>query len=167
MNIPPKTYTPDLPLYNGGTGNIFNTGVYCDLDISNGSYIDYDGNIQYYDGITIPQVLISVQQTKFIVKTPIQGLNGTVKQFISNGDWVINIKGKLLGNNGVYPKALVSTLNSLYNAACSVQVNTNYLTQLGILNMVITDISLPQEMGKYSTQDFSMNALSDTPIELF
>lgn len=166
LNLP-KFVKPDDPLYSGGTGNFLNTPVYSDLDISSGEYVDYLGNVIQYNGITIPQILIHAQQTKLIIKTAIQGLNGTVKQYISDGDWIVNVKGLAMGGNGKYPAALVEQLDSILKVGGSVQVNSKYLTQFGIFNLVITDKSFPQAMGKYSQQDFEFNALSDTPIELF
>lgn len=163
----PAFVAPDAPLYSGGQSNILNTPVFSDLDISGGSYIDYTGTVIRYNGIVIPQVLMHAQQTKLIIKTPIQGLSGTVKQYISDGDWMVNVKGLALGGNSRYPASLVQALDAILKVGGSLQVNSKYLTQFGIFNLVITDKSFPQAMGKYSQQEFEFNALSDTPIELF
>lgn len=167
--IPPfaTTPVPDPPLYKGGTGNILNTPVYSDLRIASGNYIDNDGTLVSYPALLIPQVLIHAQQTKLIIKTPIQGLSGTVKQYISEGDWVINVKGLALGGNNIYPSILVDKLNQVLKAGVALQINSDYLGQFGIYNIVVTDKSFPQEAGKYSQQVFEFNALSDVPIELF
>jgi hypothetical protein len=37
---------------------------------------------------------------------------------------------------------------------------------MGIYNIVVTDYSMPQNAGGISRQDFSINAISDEPLEL-
>ena len=44
--------------------------------------------------------VIEISNTRNIVKTEIQGRDGTVKEFINNGDYQISIKGIL--SNDVY-----------------------------------------------------------------
>src|SRR5688572_7578109 len=60
--------------------------------------------------ISFDTVLFTVSQTKNIVKTAIQGRNGTVKQYISDGDYEITIRGIIDAPNGIYPKIQVENL---------------------------------------------------------
>ncbi|MEI8137589.1 MAG: DUF6046 domain-containing protein, partial [Bacteroidota bacterium] len=53
--------------------------------------------------IVIDTALFNVTQTKNIITTSIQGRNGTVKEYISLGDYNVTIKGVLTGTNGLYP----------------------------------------------------------------
>ena len=48
-------------------------------------------------GLVIPNMIIEVNQTKNIITTPIQGRDGTVKEFISRGDYLITLSGIITG----------------------------------------------------------------------
>lgn len=153
--------TSFLPTYRSYLGSY----VFSDLDIS-----PEEGNLPR---IQIPTVLFNVTQRKNIVVTPVQGRNGTVKEYISDGDFQINIKGVIAGLNGVYPNAqaqgnsnLVSDLTQVLALAKSLKVNSWYLNQFGITELVVTDYNFPQVEGQYSTQAFEISALSNTPFEL-
>ena len=47
--------------------------------------------------------LITITGSKNVIKTPIQGRNGTIKEYIAQNDYSINIKGGIFGANGVRP----------------------------------------------------------------
>ena len=156
-----KTYS-DLPSYKSKLG----TAVMSDLDIDPLK----DSGVSY---IQIPTVLFTVNQKKNIITTSVQGRNGTVKEYISDGDFTINVKGVLVGDNGKYPRVgfpsgtkggvnSVEDLTALFKLNRSVTVNSWYLRQFGITEMVITDYNFPQNEGEYSVQPFEFNAISDT-----
>lgn len=156
-----KTYS-DLPSYKSKLG----TPVMSDLDIDPLK----DSGVSY---IQIPTVLFTVNQKKNIITTSVQGRNGTVKEYISDGDFTINVKGVLVGDNGKYPRVgfpsgtkggvnSVEDLINLFKLNRSVTVNSWYLRQFGITEMVITDYNFPQNEGEYSVQPFEFNAISDT-----
>ena len=47
-----------------------------------------------YEGMTLPaSTFIEINQTKHIVKTKIAGRSGTIKEHISDGDYIIRVKG--------------------------------------------------------------------------
>jgi len=156
-----KTYS-DLPSYTSKLG----TAVMSDLDIDPLK----DSGVSY---IQIPTVLFTVNQKKNIITTSVQGRNGTVKEYISDVDFTINVKGVLVGDNGKYPRVgfpsgtkggvnSVEDLINLFKLNRSVTVNSWYLRQFGITEMVITDYNFPQNEGEYSVQPFEFNAISDT-----
>lgn len=160
-----KTYS-DLPSYKSKLG----TPVMSDLDIDPLK----DSGVSY---IQIPTVLFTVNQKKNIISTSVQGRNGTVKEYISDGDFTINVKGVLVGDNGKYPRVgfpsgtkggvnSVNDLINLFNLNRSVAVNSWYLRQFNIYSIVITDYNFPQNEGEYSVQPFEFNAISDVPFEL-
>lgn len=153
----------DLPQYKSMLG----TAVFSDLEI--------DETVNGVPPINIPTALFTVSQRKNIVTTPIQGRDGTVKEYISMGDYQVTIRGVLAGKNGIYPRnSNVSTvgqntLDDLKKALVlnkQLKVNSWYLRQFDIYYLVITDFDFPQVEGQYSTQAFSITALSDMPFEL-
>ena len=143
------------------------TPVVSNLHIQGGSYSDIYGNKINYSSIEVDTVLFNINQSRNIVKTPIQGLDGTVKEYISDGDYVINIRGIIQGQNGVYPIGELNKLVEIIQAKASLSIQSDYLQSLGIFNLVIESYSLPQDMGSQSQQVFELNCLSDTNYILF
>jgi hypothetical protein len=157
-----QTNNADAPLYRGPLG----TPVMADVTFKGGSYTDKDGNNITFDDVTLVTVLMTVSQAKKIITTEIQGRDGTVKEYIGLGDYELQIDGMLTGANGQYPTDQVLALKKVLVAPIAVEIVAKYLQNLDIFNVVINEFSLPQEAGRYSTQSFSIRALSDTPIEL-
>ncbi len=142
-------------------------------------------------GLIIPNMIIEVNQTKNIITTPIQGRDGTVKEFISRGDYVITLSGIITGKmdeeigtvrdiGNVYPQDDVNKLITICEVPDSLSVTSDFLTPFlknepragggnGIIpdtRVVITDYSIPQQIGVRDHQIFTINMLSDNPISL-
>ena len=121
------------------------------------------------DDIVLDCVLFDVAQSKTIITTPIQGFNGTVKEFISDGDYTLNIKGVINGTkNGVYPLTQAKNLFEGLKANIEIEVVSWYLNELfGITHIVITDFQLNQLQGNQTAVSYEIQAISDKPIELY
>lgn len=112
--------------------------------------------------------LIEVNQSKNIVKTSISGLNGTVKEYMSDGDYLINLKGVIIGNTA-NKRPDINVLNSLVaylNAPMAIPVVCNFLDELLINSVVIESYKLGQREGARNIIDIEISMLSDSPIEL-
>lgn len=141
------------------------TPVFTNLIIEPGSYIDNDGLTIDYEGITIDTVLMDISQSKNIVTTAIQGRNGTVKEYISDGDYMINIKGVIASNSHQYPTDEVNKLIEICKVQDALKVASSFLQLFSIHSLVIQDYSFPQ--GQIvNNQPFELRCLSDEPIEL-
>jgi hypothetical protein len=122
--------------------------------------------------ITLPTVtlgiaLLEVNQTKNIVTTSVQGRNGTIKEYISDGDFMINIKGILASNaQDTYPVDLFNALLKYCTAPVSFPASSLYLNRFGITDLVIQDYSFPQVEGMRNIQPFEIKCLSETPFEI-
>lgn len=146
------------------------TPVMGNLDIASGSYTypatDGTDKTEPYDGITIDTVLFDVNQDKNIIKTQVQGLKGSIKEYISQSDYVIKISGIITGKNGIYPHDEVQALRKILIAPVALKINSRYLTLMGIDRLVVEGYSFPQSIGSYSYQAFELNCLSDLPVPL-
>lgn len=111
-------------------------------------------------------VLITVTKPQRVIKTEIQGRDGTVKEYIGADDARITINGIITGNNGVYPKDEVARLRAWLEAPVTKPVVSWWLGNLGVDNIVVENHSIPQVQGGYSYQMFSIDAVSDFPVEL-
>ena len=130
-------------------------------------------------GLTIPNMIIEVNQTKNIITTPIQGRDGTVKEFISRGDYLITLTGIINGKmdeetgevrdiGNVYPEDDVNKLITICEVPGSLEVTSTFLGMFlkEDSNVVITNYNIPQQIGVRNFQTFTINMLSDTPINL-
>lgn len=113
-------------------------------------------------------VLINVGMSKNIIKTAIQGMNGTVKEYISDGDYTINIKGALISDikSNNYPEDEVLTLIEICKKQESIRVESGFLNRFDIDDIVIENYKLEAGEATRNIQFFDINAISDTPEEL-
>ena len=130
------------------------------------NYTLADGTERTSPAIEFEAILISVAFPRNIVKTPIQGRDGTVKEYIGEGDAQISFRGIITGKNGHYPIDEVAILKDVIKSPVPIPVMCRFLQNLDIHSVVFEDRNLEQEEGGYSYQVFSLNAISDTPQEL-
>lgn len=118
-------------------------------------------------GLRIDTVLMDISQQRNIVTTAIQGRNGTVKEYISDGDYQITVRGILVEPSPYdYPAEQVRELLRLCRVQAAVQAVSPFLQLFQIYDVVITDYQLPQLEGYQNMQPFELTCISDTPIEL-
>lgn len=161
--FPAQEYEPDPALKE----SFFGTPIWCNLKFPAGTYETLEGDIIQFEGLEIDQVLMSVSQSKNIVTTAIVGRNGTVKEYIADGDYSISIQGALASNKAdVYPVTEFANLLEILKAPVSVKVESEFLAQFDIQEIVVTNYDFPQVAGFRDLQYFSISAISDEPIEL-
>lgn len=188
-NIKPRSFILNQPLTSGGQdyqANDTDIGVggsdfeVIDLteQIDEANAIGVLGNpvfsnliLTSQDGslsLRIDTVLITVSMVKNIVKTKVSGRNGTFKEYISDGDYRVDIRGVLVSpNSQVYPRDDIQTLKDLAELPEGVQASSDFLNLFGVKNLVIEQFTFPQnENDGYNTQPFTIKALSDEPLEL-
>jgi hypothetical protein len=115
--------------------------------------------------------IVSFKQDKIMGVTRINGGNGTVKEIYGFDDWKVTINGFLIPD-GSQPQGFKNPLdqekellkwNSL---ASSIIVFGELFSLYGIKNLTITGINVDPIRGKPRIRAFTINALSDSPIEL-
>lgn len=167
-NIPGNT--PDPSLYQ----SILGTPVWSNIEFLPGQYeTNTKGVFRQYgsatdgpDRLRYEAVLITVAQEKLIVKTQIQGRNGTVKEYIGMDDFKVTVNGIISGGNGNRPTAQIAGLNKMLIAPVPIEVSCSYLQIFGINWLVLESYELPQDEGGYSYQKFSLSFCSDVQQEL-
>lgn len=153
----------DKSLYKSALG----TPVVIDLLFKSVTYTDFNKNRQVTtDEVRLQTVLCTVSRPSIIVKTQIQGRSGTVKEYISKDDYVITINGIISGKNGQYPETEALALQRIADAPVAIPVVSRFLNALEIFNIVVEDYSMPQTAGGISKQEFTINSISDDPLEL-
>lgn len=147
--------------------SLFGLPVFDVLEFDKLEYTELNGNKKSIEKFSLGTVLIDVSMSKNIVTTAIQGRNGTVKEYISDGDYYIMIKGVLVGEGQeVKPQDLKSQLIEFCKAPVEFSVASPLLNDFGVYTIVIDNYNFPQIEGQRNTVPFELYCLSDSPIEL-
>ncbi len=122
---------------------------------------------QAEESLNLQTVLLTVDQEKVIVKTPVPGRNGTFKQYVSDGDYQVSIRGAIVGQQpGDYPVEEVKLLLDLMEQNTSMVAVSPFLQLFRVFNLVVESYRLNQVEGFQNVQPFEINCVSDEPIEL-
>jgi len=166
-----NTDTRDEPLsYRSQLG----TPVYTNIEFLFGEYEtntkgvfkSFGSQTDSPDKLRYEAVLITVSQAKKIIKTEIQGRDGTVKEYIGLDDYQVTVNGILTGKNGNRPLDQIYALKKMLDAPIPIQVASEYLQTLGINWLVLEGYEIGEQEGSYSYQTFSLSFLSDIQQEL-
>lgn len=159
VNAQPLSKYPEIDVRDEAepiASSLFGTPIFETL-----SYLVNGENIQFGDS-----PIITVNKVKNIVKTKVQGRSGTVKEFISDGDYNVTIRGILSNDNSDdKPYDLISQLNNLANINEAIEIQSRFLNKLGIFSIVIEQVQYMN--SKYvNFQPYQLICSSDIPIEL-
>jgi hypothetical protein len=114
-------------------------------------------------GVLIKGCVVDVMATNNIVKTEIAGQNGTVKEYISQGDYSVTIRGffsTVLPD--LYPQQRTNLLNYYCSAPVSLSIVNDFLNSIFKINKIaIESYNIFQQEGVRNVQYFQINAISD------
>lgn len=162
----PGAYEPDAPDGYSALGTpIYGMVMLGDIDNPINRYTDQQGKERSYTSVQLDCALVSIQYNPQIIKTDIQGLPYSIKEYISSGDNGVSITGIFNSTPDVAPKEFITNLNSIFNAQCPIPVTNWYLNDNGITHIVLVPgSSMWQEEGMYASQRFTIEAVSDVPM---
>lgn len=147
--------------------SLLGTDVWSNMVIPAGSYQALDGTVIEFDQFELDAVLFSVMQRKNIVKTPVAGRTGTVKEYISDGDYQVSIQGVMVGENSeTYPEEQMLQLTEILKAPVAINIESEFLAFFDIDMVAVESFRFSQKRGSRSIQAFNVSAVSDTPLEL-
>ena len=120
------------------------------------------------EGYFLPvETVLELERAKIIVKTNMQGRDGSVKEYISMDDWSLNFKGFFINyENDLYPEEKVETLLRIFEKKIPLKMTSKWLSRWGIERVVMENISFPTFEGHANVQPFELRCLSDDPITL-
>lgn len=117
--------------------------------------------------IPVDCVLYQVSQAKNIIRTPIAGRDGQIREYVGEDDFEINIRGAIYGTNGAYPWEKVINLVYFLRYNQSLGIVSKYLNEVfDITEVVVKDYTFEQSEGSYSYQKFEINCWSEKPVEI-
>lgn len=113
----------------------------------------------------INDVVAKVTQTKNIVKTALAGGKGTVKEYISDGDYEIELQVGIAATDGgvivdEYPEQGMRELMYFLTLSERIEVRSVFLDLFDITGMVVTEYKLTQNTQS-NYQSLEIKALSD------
>lgn len=159
-----ESYSPAIAGYAVSretfAGKFFGTTMWDNLVI-----VNQDPNVNL-GNLRIDMVLITVSQTKNIIKTAIQGVNGTVKEYISDGDYQISITGAFFGRENEYPEDDVLLLLDYLKQHNALRVQSEFLQLFDIDDIVVENYRFDAKEGMNNAQFFEISAISEIPQEL-
>jgi len=124
-------------------------------------------SIVYTGGeVEIPNAIIKITCEKTIIKTPLVGLQGTVKEFIGINDYNINITGTAVDQD--WPESQIVGLHELFKENEPVTLKCA-LTDLFLEDedkIVITKMDFPDAASKENVQPFTIDCVSDRQFTL-
>jgi hypothetical protein len=174
-DIPVDVSYLGTPIYDNITFGSIN-------DKTANNYIDITGTQRSFTPLRLNEVLIDVSSTNNVIKKAVRGRNGTIKQYISRGDYSILIGGKISGSysevdgkwtNGrklegkYYPEFELQALVDICGAGYAIPINSGFLNNIfKVDQVVIESYRLPQIEGERYNPNFEINCVSDRDVIL-
>lgn len=121
--------------------------------------------------VELPDAVAAVSRERRIVSTALVGRDGTVKEYINEGDWVINLvvgvqaveNGEILDD---YPSEALRELRRLLDVKGAIEVHSEFLAIFDITKMVIRSYGASQ-MTEANYQAVTISAVSDEDYEIY
>lgn len=125
------------------------------------------------DPIQLSYPVTSITCSKTIIDTPLTERNGTVKEFINQQDYKINIRGFLVGKENEWPEDGITQLYDLYKRKQAMTMICA-LTDIFLLNderqgndkVVIKTLRFPENKGDIRVRAYEMELVSDESFSL-
>lgn len=104
---------------------------------------------------------LDISQSKNIVKTAINGVKGTIKEYIADGDLVINMNVVLGGLSDVYPLDELKVLQSILDENNSIIIYSKILNDILKVTRVVVEGYSFNPTTWSCVQEVKVNLLSD------
>ena len=121
--------------------------------------------------LELPDAVAAVSRERQIVSTALTGRDGTVKEYINEGDWAVNLvvgvqaveNGEILDD---YPSEALRELRWLLDVKAAIEVQSEFLAIFDITKIVIKSYGATQ-MTEANYQALTISAVSDEDYEIF
>lgn len=161
-----KTGTPPIPDENVFGNSVLGTPIFDTLIIEAGKYTDTVLGLQTFNKIQLDSAIITLSQQNNVVLTPIAGRDGEVIEYVSKMSFRINIKAGIFGTGNKRPKSDIETMAMILKSNDVLKIQSGFLGEWNITELVILDKNIPQIPGGYNYQVFEFNAIENVPVVL-
>ena len=117
--------------------------------------------------LLINDVTVNVSLQKEVVKTALTGRAGTIKEYVTDGDYQLSMSVGIVATDDSgeiidqYPERAIAQLREILERPEALEVSSAFLDIFGITRMVVTGFSAKQ-MTHSNRQVIEITALSDT-----
>lgn len=121
--------------------------------------------------LVMNDAIVAISRAKNIVTTQMVGMNGTVKEYINDGDYSLNIVvGVAAVRDGVivdeYPKEGLEELRKFLDEKQALTVESEFLKIFDIDSIVVKSFSVSQDTAS-NYQSVSISAVSDEEYNIY
>lgn len=121
--------------------------------------------------LVVNDAICTVSRSKNIVTTQVVGMDGTVKEYISEGDYQVDITiGVAAMRDGVlvdeYPKKGLTDLRDFLTEKAAIEVHSSFLELFEISQIVIKSFSVAQDTAS-NYQSVKISAISDSDYNVY
>jgi hypothetical protein len=157
-----------LPLPASSITSVLGTPIFEQIELTVPAIVSGGKIISAQKSYTLPDwPLFDITGQRTVIKTPMQGRDGTIKQFISDDDYAITIRGFLINyDSWEYPEQQLQELMQVINAKVAIGITSQVFNLLDIHNIVIERWNFPAVEGYPNMQPFELECVSDEPVEL-
>lgn len=123
------------------------------------------------DTLVMNDAIVAVSRKRNIVSTSMVGMDGTVKEYINDGDYQLNIMvGVQALKDGVivdeYPSDGIQQLREYFDEKAAIQVQSKFLELFDIDKIVVTEFAVVQATQS-NYQPINITALSDKEYNVY
>ena len=121
--------------------------------------------------LVMNDAIVAISRSKNIVTTQMVGMDGTVKEYINDGDYNLNIVvGVAAVKDGAivdeYPADGLRELRTFLDAKEALSVHSEFLDVFDINNLVVKSFSVSQDTAS-NYQSVSISAVSDEEYNIY
>lgn len=121
--------------------------------------------------VELVDAIAAVSRERRIVSTAMAGRDGTVKEYINEGDWAVNLvvgiqateSGRILDE---YPSDALRELRKILDVKDRIEVASEFLKIFDITHIVVKNYAATQTTDQ-NYQAVSISAVSDEAVEIF
>lgn len=168
--LKPSQVNKEMPSWAGHGGNpdtVELTVPITDRSYWESRYVLTELTLRKEDGETlvVNDATVTISREKHIVRTTLVGLNGTIKEYICDGDYDISITVGIVAVEGgqivdEYPEEGIRKVKEFLDENKAVEVSSVFFDIFGIDQMVLTRFSVRQDTAS-NRQVIEIKALSD------
>ncbi|MDD4700014.1 MAG: DUF6046 domain-containing protein [Oscillospiraceae bacterium] len=118
--------------------------------------------------IQLVDVKINTTQSNTIVRTPLAGRRGTVKEYIQATDFAFDVSGSIISPvANAFPLDYLKSFIKLFSTERNINVENVLMNSFGVQKVVMDRYTIDQQSTKYvNTINFKLSLISDDDIEL-
>lgn len=130
-----------------GLGQLGNP-IFDDITFPAGNYITLEGVLVEYQALSLQTVRFTVNQAKNIVRTPISGRNGFVKEYNNTGDFIIRCQTNLSNLTPTFPREQLESFVQIAAVPQQIPIVSKILNVFfDIDNVILSEFSVDPGNG--------------------